>query len=138
MPEIPRPGKRQTQGYTIPRSSVNSTFTVSQKMSNNPEVRHPLLSYDRSTPETCFDESGEPKLSTLADHLGIDEIDAFHDYSSSRSSGGDRKTRKKGRESPTVFLTQEQVDNLIQTLENTGNALKQLTYRGTEYTPHRR
>ncbi|XP_031567926.1 uncharacterized protein LOC116302704 [Actinia tenebrosa] len=106
-------------------------------MSSNPGLRHPLLN-DRKTSETCFDDSGEPKLSTLADHLGITEIDALHDFSSSRSSAGDRKSHQKGRESPTVVLTQEQVNNLIQTLENTGNALKQLTYRGSEVAPHRR
>lgn len=106
-------------------------------MSSDPEVRHPLLN-DRKNSETFLDESGEPKLCTLADHLGIDEIDAFHDFSGSRSSAGDRRKRNKGRESPTVVLTQEQVHNLIETLENTGNTLKQLTYRGSEFMPRRR
>jgi hypothetical protein len=104
-------------------------------MSSNSGIRRPLLD-DMRNSDSCFEDSGEPRLSTLADHLGIAEVDAFYDISSSGSASG--RTLIKNRESPTVILTQEQVDTLIETLENTRNTLKQLTYRGDEHRPPRR
>lgn len=80
--------------------------------------------------------SDEPQLSTLAEQLGIHEIDALSVSQSNRSNAS--ALSKKRNDQPTVVLTQEQVETLIQTLEETGDALKQLNYVGRDLRPRRR
>ncbi|KXJ16321.1 uncharacterized protein LOC110236052 [Exaiptasia diaphana] len=86
--------------------------------------------------ESDVEHSGDHQFSTLADQLGIEEVDAIHNFSNSRSSGSASIRNKY--DPPTVVLTQEQVETLIGTLQETGNALKQLTYVGRELKPRRR
>lgn len=76
------------------------------------------------------------QFSTLADQLGIEEVDTIHNFSTSRSVGS--ASSRNRQDPPTVILTQEQVETLIQTLQETGNALKQLTYVGRDLKPRRR
>jgi len=99
--------------------------------------RRPLLGNEIRSSD--IESGSEHQFLTLADQLGIEEIDALHNFSSSRSNGSATNSRNlKKYDTPTVVLTQEQVETLIYTLEETGNALKQLTYIGNEFKPPRR
>lgn len=101
---------------------------------------NPLLHCERRrSTEICESSHDEHQFSTLADQLGIEEIDALQNFSNSRSIGSLNSRKSKIKyDHPTVILTQDQVETLIQTLEDTGNALKQLTFLEGELKPRRR
>lgn len=66
----------------------------------------------------AFDDCST-RLSTFSEHLGI-RVDAFS------SSSGPAGSINSSRDEPVLVVTQDKVENLIMTLENTAEALKRL------------
>ncbi|XP_032224912.1 uncharacterized protein LOC5500621 [Nematostella vectensis] len=93
-------------------------------------VRMPLLAEQHGSKS---DDDENLQLSTFSEELGINEADGH-----SNKSQGSHQTPKSHENHPTIVLTEEQVDKLIDTLETTREALNHLSLRHNEFKPPRR